>query len=62
MEMVITKGTKMMQKIEPWFEKENRYTNPRLRPDTPQEIVELYEKYKEWREEYQRTSSKFGFY
>ncbi|MCW6681241.1 hypothetical protein NHG33_08555 [Aerococcaceae bacterium NML130460] len=57
MEMVITKGADMLEKIEPWFVKKNRYTNPRLRPDTSQEIVDLYEEYKEWREEYQRTRS-----
>ncbi|MBY4986652.1 hypothetical protein K6V35_09360 [Streptococcus suis] len=52
----------MRRQIEPWFEKKNRYTNPRLRPDTPQEIVDLYEEYKVWREEYQRTRSTFGDY
>ena len=24
--------------IEPWYEKKNRYTNPRLRKDTPEEV------------------------
>ncbi|HEM3635876.1 TPA: hypothetical protein U1C44_001349 [Streptococcus suis] len=62
MEMVITKGTKMMQKIEPWFEKKNRYSNPRLRPDTPKEIVDLYEEYEKWRVEYNRTCSTFEDY
>ena len=62
MEMVIAKGAIMMKEIEPWFEKKNRYTNPRLRPDTPQEIVDLYEEYKEWCEEYQRTRSTWGDY
>ncbi|MGQ7452351.1 hypothetical protein ACTGXK_02550 [Streptococcus suis] len=62
MEMVITEGTRMRRQIEPWFEKKNRYTNPRLRPDTPQEIVDLYGEYKVWREEYQRTRSTFGDY
>lgn len=62
MEMIIDKGDILMQKIDPWFEKENRYTNPRLRPDTPQDIVDLYEEYKEWREEYQRTRSTWGDY
>lgn len=32
--------------IEPWYEKKNRYTNPRLRKDTPQEILDLYEEWK----------------
>ncbi len=32
--------------IEPWYEKKNRYTNPRLREDTPQEILDLYEEWK----------------
>ncbi|HFU4432287.1 TPA: hypothetical protein ACGO9Y_000564 [Streptococcus suis] len=62
MEMVITEGTRMRRRIEPWFEKKNRYTNPRLRPDTPQEIVDLYEEYKVWREEYNRTRSTFEDY
>ena len=61
MELVINEGAMMMKDIEPWFEKKNRYTNPRLRPDTPQEIVELYEKYKEWREEYQRNDKTFDY-
>lgn len=62
MEMNITEGTIMLLKIDPWFEKKNRYTNPKLRPDTPQEIVDLYEKYKLWREEYQKTRSTFEDY
>lgn len=32
--------------IEPWYEKKNRYTNPSLRKDTPQEILDLYEEWK----------------
>lgn len=62
MEFEITEGDMMMTRIDPWFEKKNRYTNPRLRPDTPQEIVDLYEEYKKWRENYQKTRSMFGFY
>ncbi|HFH9837634.1 TPA: hypothetical protein ACGOON_000988 [Streptococcus suis] len=62
MEMVLTKGTKMLQKIEPWFEQKNRYTNPRLKSDTPQEIVDLYEEFEQWRVEYNRTRSTFGDY
>ena len=62
MEMVITKGADMLEKIEPWFEKKNRNSNPRLRPDTPQEIVELYKEFEEWCEEQQRTRSTWGDY
>ena len=50
----------MLLKIEPWFEKKNRYTKPRLRPDTPQEIVELYEKYKRLREEKKHSTPYIG--
>ena len=52
MRLVINEGTDMLTKIEPWFEEKNRYTNPKLRPDAPQEIVDLYEEFKRWREEY----------
>ncbi|HFI0689100.1 TPA: hypothetical protein ACGO3A_001686 [Streptococcus suis] len=42
--------------------KKNCYTNPRLRQDTPQEIVDLYEEFEQWRVEYNRTRSTFGDY
>lgn len=61
MEMIITKGTILSQKFNEYlipFE----YETMKLVPDAPREAIEARDEYLKWREEYQRTSSKFGFY
>lgn len=61
MEIVVTQGTELKQKFRS-FLLPYQYGTMDLVPDAPAEAVEARDEYLKWREEYQRRSSKFGFY
>ncbi len=61
MELVIDKGDRLSQKFDKYLIP-YEYETMELVPDAPQEAIEARDEYLRWREEYQRTSSKFGFY